>query len=254
MDEASFPTAPPSLDDACALFLDVDGTLIGFSEHPAQVELAETVREDIRRLRERLGGALALVSGRPLPQLDALFAPLRLAAAGLHGHQLRTNSAAPAPAPAPAAPSTSEWLHQLHQRAARLAHAHPGVLVEDKDVSLALHWRAAPEAADAVRRFAEGEIDALSGYRLQPGDHVIEFVPDGCDKGDAVAALMREPAFAGRRPVFVGDDLTDEFGFAAVNRLGGWSVLVGHRAGSQARYVLNDIAAVHAWLHANAGA
>lgn len=239
---------PPSLDDACALFLDVDGTLIAFSEQPDQVRLLPDVRETIGRISDRLLGAVALVSGRPLAQLDSLFEPLRLPAAGLHGHELRSDAQARVAIP----DDTSGFLHELHRRAAHMAQAHPGVLVEDKGVSLALHWRSAPHAGTSVLDFAQAEIAGLPGYRLQPGDHVVEFVPEGSDKGGAVERLMRQPPFAGRRPVFVGDDLTDEFGFAAANRLGGWSVLVGRRTGTQARYALPDIPAVHAWLHDNA--
>ncbi|HBK45515.1 MAG TPA: trehalose-phosphatase, partial [Xanthomonadaceae bacterium] len=176
------------------------------------------------------------------------FAPLQLPAAGLHGHELRSDPDARAAMPE----DTSGWLHALHQRAAHLAQAHPGVMVEDKGVSLALHWRSAPAAGSTVMQFAEDQLGALRGYRLQPGDHVVEFVPEGSDKGRAVEQLMQQPAFAGRRPVFVGDDLTDEFGFAAANRLGGWSVLVGRRAGTQARHALPDTHTVHAWLHENA--
>jgi trehalose 6-phosphate phosphatase len=249
MDDASQLPTPPSLDDACALFLDVDGTLIAFSEQPDQVRLLPDVREAIDRISDRLLGAVALVSGRPLAQLDALFAPLQLPAAGLHGHELRSDAQARIAIPE----DTSGFLHTLHQRAAHMAQRHPGVLVEDKGVSVALHWRSVPQAGASVLAFAHAQMPELPGYRLQPGDHVVEFLPEGSDKGSALEQLMREPAFAGRRPVFVGDDLTDEFGFAAANRLDGWSVLVGHRAGTQAHYALPDITAVHAWLHDNAG-
>ncbi|WDJ97199.1 trehalose-phosphatase [Xanthomonas campestris pv. incanae] len=240
--------SPPLLDDACALFLDVDGTLIDFAHTPEAVQLLQEVRDAIARLSERLGGAVALVSGRPLSQLDALFAPLLLPAAGLHGHELRSDAAARAAMPQ----DTSEWLHGLHQRAAALTQRHPGVLVEDKGVSVALHWRAQPLAGPDVLAFAQQEIAQLSGYRLQPGDHVVEFVPEGSNKGLAVEQLMQQPAFAGRTPVFVGDDLTDEFGFQATNRLGGWSVLVGDRAQTDARFRVSGTAAVHAWLQRNA--
>lgn len=240
--------SPPLLDDACALFLDVDGTLIDFADSPEAVRLLPEVRAAIERLSERLGGAVALVSGRPLSQLDTLFAPLLLPAAGLHGHELRSDAAARAAMPQ----DTSEWLHGLHQRAAALTQRHPGVLVEDKGVSVALHWRAQPQAGADVLAFAQQEIAALSGYRLQPGDHVVEFVPEGSNKGLAVEQLMQQPAFAGRTPVFVGDDLTDEFGFQAANRLGGWSVLVGDRAQTDARFRVSGTAAVHAWLQRNA--
>lgn len=240
--------SPPPLDDDCALFLDVDGTLIGFSTDPASVRVPAQVLETIGAISDRLRGAVALVSGRPLVQLDALFAPLRLPAAGLHGHEFRGDAQAAADIPE----DTSAFLHELHRAATHLAAAHPGVLVEDKGVSLALHWRAAPHAAESVTGFARERIAGLAGYRLQPGDHVVEFVPEGSDKGGAVDRMMRRPPFAGRVPVFIGDDLTDEFGFAAAHRGGGWSVLVGARAGSIARHALADTDAVHEWLRANA--
>ena len=239
---------PPAVEDDCALFLDFDGTLVDIAERPEQVRLLPAVRESIARISDRLQGAVALVSGRPLAQLDDLFAPLRLAGAGLHGHQIR--SEANARAEMPDAPA--EFLHALHQRAMQLAHAHPGVLIEDKGISLALHWRSAPAAAESVQAFALSELPRLPGYRLQAGDHGIEFVPAGSDKGRALAQLMQRPPFQGRRPVFVGDDLTDEHGFAQAHQLGGWSVLVGNRKGSQARYWLANPSAVHAWLQANA--
>ena len=198
--------APPPLDDSCALFLDVDGTLVDFDTDPDAVRLRPQLRGAIGTISDRLGGAVALVSGRPLAQLDALFAPLRLPAAGLHGHQLRSDAAAAAEIPA----DTSAFLHHLHRAAAHLAAAHPGVRVEDKGSSLALHWRAAPHAAAVVTGFADAHIATLPGYRLQPGDHVVEFVPEGADKGRALERMMLRPPFSGRVPVFVGDDLTDE--------------------------------------------
>lgn len=247
MANASSSGHPPLLDADCALFLDVDGTLIEFAERPEQVRLLPQVREDIGRISDRLHGAVALVSGRPLAQLDALFAPLRLPAAGLHGHQLRNGDLL-----GTAAEQAPEWLHALHRQAMEYAHARPGVLVEDKGISLALHWRSAPDLGEDVTRFARQHLRQDSGYRLQPGDHVIEFVPADADKGGAVERLMRQPPFAGRRPVYIGDDLTDEFGFAAANRLGGWSVLVGPRTATDARWRLRDPDAVHAWLRENA--
>lgn len=229
------------------MFLDVDGTLIDFADRPEAVRLLPEVREAIDLLKEHLNGAVALVSGRPLAQLDALFAPLMLPAAGLHGHELRGDLATRTPMPQ----GPCEWLHGLHHRAAALTHRHPGVLVEDKGVSVALHWRAQPQAGPHVLAFAQQEIARLSGYRLQHGDHVVEFVPEGSNKGQAVEQLMQHDTFAGRTPVFVGDDLTDEFGFDAANGLGGWSVLVGNRAQTSARFRLDGTADVHAWLQRN---
>ncbi|WP_372018708.1 trehalose-phosphatase [Pseudoxanthomonas sp. 10H] len=249
MADANSPRpSPPPLDDASALFLDVDGTLVGFSTDPDAVRVSALVLEALGAISDRLHGAVALVSGRPLAQLDALFSPLKLPAAGLHGHEFRGDAAAAHDIPE----ATSTFLHDLHRAATHLAAAHPGVLVEDKGVSVALHWRAAPHAADIVSGFARERLAGLAGYRLQPGDHVVEFVPEGADKGRAVERMMARAPFAGRVPVFVGDDLTDEFGFAAAHRLGGWSVLVGAREPSIAGHGLAGIEAVQDWLLANA--
>src|SRR5690606_27788362 len=190
--------SPPPLDDDCALFLDVDGTLVDFTTDPSAVRLLPAVREDIGRIADRLDGAVALVSGRPLAQLDALFAPLRLPAAGLHGHQMRGEDQAPGAAGG----DSMARLQALHRKAAQLVLDHPGVQVEDKGVSLALHWRAVPQAAEAVTGFARRQLDAMPGFRLQPGDHVVEFVPEGSDKGRAVERMMARAPFAGRVPVF----------------------------------------------------
>lgn len=234
---------PPSLNDACALFLDVDGTLLDFAVQPDRVSLPAGALPIIQAISDRLQGAVALVSGRPLEQLDRLFAPLQLPAAGLHGHQYRGAAAS-------GRQETSPALDRFKREAARFAGEYPGVAVEDKGSHVALHWRAAPQAADYVRAFAETLIGNIEGYRLQPGDHVVELVPAHVDKGRAVVTMMREPPFRGRTPVFVGDDLTDEYGFEAAHQLGGWSVLVGERETSHARYALADPAAVHVWLRA----
>ena len=236
---------PPLLDDACALFLDVDGTLLEFEIRPDLVGLPAGALETIGRISDWLDGALALVSGRPLSELDRLFAPREFPAAGLHGQQFR-GAAATQPVP------HGDALATLRHEAWLLAERHPGVLVEDKGANLALHWRAAPDAAMSMTALAQAHLASLPGYRLQPGDHVIELVPVDVDKGRAVHTLLNETPFRGRTPVFVGDDLTDEFGFAAAHAAGGWSVLVGEREPSQAQYQLTSPSAVHAWLRDNA--
>lgn len=176
--------------------------------------------------------------------------PLQLPAAGLHGHELRGEDGRVLRDEHD--DDTAEWLHALHQQAMRFAHGHPGVLVEDKGVGLALHWRGAPHAASDVRAFADRHVRGRTSYRLQPGDHVVEFVPVGTDKGRAVRRMMQYLPFRGRLPVFLGDDLTDEFGFDAANGQHGWSVLVGEREPSAAVFALPDIRSVHAWLRENA--
>lgn len=241
--EESRRPRPPAPTDDWALFLDVDGCLLDFAPRPDAVAVPDVLRKALEDLAMRLDGALALVSGRPLATLDTLFAPLRLPAAGLHGLE-RTGADGrliEAPAPAP-------LLAKVRQDARRIADRHPGALVEDKGAALALHWRTAPDAADDLRAFAAAALPWLQGYRVQPGDHVVELRPASADKGDAIAAFLEEAPFKGRRPVFAGDDLTDEHGFEVVNAREGLSVLVGGRKGSAARFGLRDPDDVRAWL------
>lgn len=235
------PRPPPPADD-WALFLDVDGSLIEFADAPDAVTVPDALPVLLERLARRLDGALALVSGRAIASLDALFAPLQLASAGLHGLERRSASASRA---APARPDA--FVH-VHDEARQLAEAWPGALVEDKGSALGLHWRRAPQAAGALRAFAEAALPRLPGYRLQHGDHVVELRPAAGDKGEAILAMLDEPPFRGRTPVFAGDDVTDEAGFAVVNARHGLSVLVGAREPSAAHYALPDPVAVRAWL------
>lgn len=235
---------PPAPADDWALFLDVDGCLLDFADAPGTVTVPEALHATLEALARRLQGALALVSGRPIAGIDALFAPLQLPAAGLHGLERRNAGlqvAAPQPPPALAA---------IHREATGIAQAYPGALVEDKGVALGLHWRMAPGARDALRAFAQAALPRLPGYRLQHGDHVVELRPASGDKGMAIRALLDESPFRGRVPVFAGDDFTDESGFAVVNASGGHSVLVGAREPSAAHYALRDPAAVRRWLDA----
>ena len=239
---------PPAPEDGWALFLDVDGCLLDFADAPDRVRIPPGLRETLLALSGRLDGAVALVSGRPLDALDALFWPLRLPAAGLHGLERRSTHGTTA------APAPGTEVRRMAARAHALAARHPGALVENKQAGFALHWRAAPEAAGAMRAFAQEAAAALPGYRLQPGDHVAEVLPEGGDKGMAIARFLDEPPFAGRLPVFAGDDLTDEAGFRVVDARGGHAVLVGDRQDSAARFHLPGPAAVRARLAGAAAA
>jgi trehalose 6-phosphate phosphatase len=233
---------PPSPADDWALFLDVDGCLIDFADAPDAVRVPRRLPSLLARLAGRLSGAVALVSGRPLAGLDRLFSPLRLPAAGLHGLELRNGTRLK---PAPEVPAA---LAGIHDEATTLASTWPGALVEDKGPALGLHWRGAPAARDALRALAEAALPRLPGYRLQHGDSVVELRPADGDKGAAIAALLEEAPFRGRVPVFAGDDITDESGFATVNARGGISVLVGAREPSAAHYALRSPNAVRRWL------
>lgn len=241
--------SPPRPAHDWALFLDVDGSLLDFAPHPDAVVVPAGIQDDIAALAERLDGALALVSGRALATLDELFGGLRhLPAAGLHGLEWRDAHGRVAQAPPP-----PQALEGIEVEARRIARAFPGATVERKGPNLALHWRAASQAQDPFRAFAAAALRVLAGYRPQFGDRVLELRPEGLDKGGAVQAFLAQPPFAGRVPAFVGDDLTDEHGFAVVNANGGVSVLVGDRAYSNARYGLPDPTAVRGWLRAGVG-
>jgi trehalose 6-phosphate phosphatase len=235
---------PPAPADDWALFLDVDGCLLDFADTPDTVIVPPALRATLDAISQRLEGAVALVSGRSLASIDALFAPLQLSASGLHGteHRSRTRHVA--------APAIPPALHAIREEARQVVRAWPGALVEDTGSALALHWRVAPQAGEALRNFAEVALPRLPGYCLQHGDNVVELRPAASDKGSAILALMDEPPFRGRVPVFLGDDLTDESGFAIVNAHHGVSVLVGAREPSAAHYGLRDPGAVRAWLAA----
>jgi trehalose 6-phosphate phosphatase len=234
---------PPALARDWALFLDVDGCLVEFTDDPADAGVPPGVVQRLLTLSGLLDGALALVSGRRIDTLDRMFAPALFPAAGLHGLERRLDDdivVLPVP--------ENDAIGAVHADALQALAPFPGALVEDKGLALALHWRAAPEAAASAQAFAEGALARLPGYRLQPGDHVIELRPDVADKGTAIEALLEHAPFRGRLPVFAGDDLTDEHGFEVVNARGGISILVGGREGSAARHGLADPAAVRHWL------
>jgi trehalose 6-phosphate phosphatase len=224
------------------LFLDVDGCLLDLAGAPDDVVIPEPLPATLAALARRLDGAVALVSGRAMANVEQLFRPLQLPIAGLHGLERRTTHGVRHAPPAPPA-----W-QAVREDAIGLAANHPGTLFEDKGSALALHWRNAPHAAGALLAFAEATVPRLPGYRLQHGNHVVELRPADGDKGTAILALLDEPPFRGRRPVFAGDDVTDESGFAIVNARGGVSVLVGTREPSCAHYALPDPAAVRLWL------
>lgn len=234
---------PPAVARDWALFLDVDGCLVEFTDDPAQATVPASLVERLLQLSPLLEGALALVSGRRIDTLDRMFAPALFPAAGLHGLERRLDAETVV---LPGVPEVALDAELLEARA--LLAEHPGALVEDKGLAFALHWRAAPGAEPVARAFADDALKRLPGYRLQPGDHVVELKPDAADKGTAIAAFLEHAPFRGRLPVFAGDDLTDEHGFEVVNARGGISILVGDRADSAARHHLANPSAVRDWL------
>ena len=241
------PDAPPSPPPASsALLLDVDGSLIDIAARPEAVVVPTSLIDDLRRADRLLGGALALVSGRSIEQLDALFAPLLLRASGVHGAEMRFE-----PDEAVIQSKADAVPQPVRRALASVLARFPGVFVEDKRFSLAVHYRAVPEHGpalgealdDIVRRHGGGDLV------LMPGHAVFELKRPGFDKGAAVRRFLDHPRFRGRRPIFVGDDVTDQPGFAAALAAGGVAYGVGRAiAGTVGTFPAPS--AVRAWIGA----
>ena len=238
---ADLPTPPPALLDGAALFLDFDGTLTELAETPDAITVSPHLPKLLERLRSRLDGRLALVSGRSIADLDRHVSVPGIPFSGSHGLELRLGDGSVVPLHAP------HGLGEVRDRVCRFADERGGLLVEDKPAGIALHFRRAPDAATAVADFME-RLAREWGLIVQHGSMVVELRPPGADKGDAVRALMKDAPFAGSRPVFVGDDLTDEHAFAAVAAMGGAGVLVGPLRETAALYRLPSVAGVAEWL------
>lgn len=232
-----FP-APP-----WAYFLDIDGTLVAIARTPGSVRIERGLRTVIERLYRSAGGAVALITGRPISDVDRLFPGIRLPVAGQHGIERRGTSGRVTRHRFPAS-----RLGPARMRLAEAARRHPGLLLEDKGLSLALHYRRAPRLGAYAHRLMRQLAGTLGpAYCVQAGKRVVEIRPTGRDKGTAIRDFMRERPFKGRTPLFLGDDATDEFGFAMVNRLGGHSIKVGPGATS-ARWRLRHDEAVRSWI------
>jgi trehalose 6-phosphate phosphatase len=236
------PPLPPA-GTSWALFLDVDGTLVAFNDDPEMIDAPDSLRATLSALHGALDGALALVSGRRLYDLDRLFGPPLTASAGLHGLQRRRNDGSEDDVV-----PDSGIVEALHRQVAALAARLPRLRVEDKGTCIALHYREAPAQEATVVSAAREIAGNLVGYETQPGNHIIKIKPAGVNKGSAVSAFLDEAPFAGRVPVYLGDDLTDEHAFAIVNQRDGLSIRVGTREPTHARYALADPLAVQAWL------
>jgi trehalose 6-phosphate phosphatase len=220
-----------------ALFLDMDGTLIDLAATPDAVIVPSGLTALLHDLRDRLGDALAIVSGRPVAQVDALLGDAPYAVAGEHGAAIRH-----APGAAPERATLPDLPHSAYAAAEAAIAAHPGTLLERKAHGLVLHYRQAPAAAAALR--ATAETLATAGFTLLESAMAWEIKPLGTNKGSAVEALMACPPFHARTPVFIGDDVTDEDGIRAARTLGG----LGYRVPE----VFGGPAEVRAWLRKQA--
>jgi trehalose 6-phosphate phosphatase len=211
------------LFNSTALFLDFDGTLVDIAQQPHEVEVPHSLVQTLTALNGYLGGAVAVISGRPISQIDDFLRPLQLPAAGVHGAERRSASGELTLLPVPG-------LDVVEQAARKLAAQNAGLLVETKRGSLALHYRQAPELETLCLSTMRQAVSESPGVTLLQGKMVVEAKPSGATKGGAIEDFLREPPFAGRTPLFVGDDITDEVGFASVQRLGGLGVKVGEGA------------------------
>ena len=241
---------PPAPGESWACFLDVDGTLVEIAHSPEAVKVPPALAPRLARLRTLLGGALALVSGRPISGVDRLLTPLRLPTAGIHGAERRLHDGS-----VRYITFDAVRLNPVRQAFDRFAATHEGTLVEDKRFAVALHYRRRPDLASEVRRLGAALLAHLGDeFQMLEGKMVLETRPAAATKGSAVDAFLQERPFVGRRPVYIGDDRTDEDAFQAVNAVGGVSVVVGTPATTAARNRLADVAEVHRWLDAVAAA
>lgn len=225
-----------------AFFFDVDGTLAAIQSRPDEVFIPEQVIAHLDRLSRLTEGALALVSGRPMAELDALVAPLHLPLAGVHGAERRDgqDNIERLSLPEDVASSLSSLLSEAMATL-------PDTQLETKGMAFALHYRRAEHYQQEVLALAEAMTERFPMLALQPGKCVVELKPKGVNKGAAIDAIMQQAPFAGRTPVFIGDDLTDEAGFTVINAMEGVAIKVGEGQ-TEASFRLPDVAAVYHWL------
>ena len=243
---AALSTPPPLRELAgLSLFLDFDGTLVEIAERPDLVVVAPELPEALALLADRLDGRLAMVSGRSLAMLDHLLGPLGIAMAGSHGGEFRPAGAVAAMALAAPFPDAANTAMKA------FAQDKPGLVFEAKPFSAAVHYRGNPALGATLWLFAQ-DIAARFGLKAKHGKMVVELATPGSDKGNALDRFMALPPFVGTRPIFVGDDVTDEDGFAAVGAFGGAGVLVGAMRETRAIWRLESVAAVHRWLEDSA--
>jgi len=204
-----------------ALLLDMDGTLLDIAPTPDSVVVAPGLADTLARLRDQLGGAVAVVTGRPVAQIDALLPGVLTAVSGEHGGAIR-----PAPGAALERAALPDLPDTLRAEAATLADPYPGVILEHKARGFVLHYRLAPDHGPPLRAALEGMLSPYPALQMMPAHMAWEIRPRGVDKGSAVRALMARAPFSGRTPVFIGDDVTDEDGMRAARLFGGAGLFV----------------------------
>jgi trehalose 6-phosphate phosphatase len=249
MDAMDIAVPPLASDlDQCAILLDIDGTILDIAPSPRQVWVPTGLRRTLSRLADLTGGAVALVSGRPINDIDLIFSPLQLAAVGVHGAEMRTSGDADVQT------RVAPLSKALKRKLATVAELGPGILVEDKGFSLALHYRLAPEKGPAVLSAITKVCAGVpeEAVEILPGKLVVDVKPAGINKGDAVCALMQHAPFKGRHPIFIGDDTTDVPVFGVIPKFGGQAYSVGGIVAEVDGHFATP-EAVRAWLSQIAG-
>ncbi|MEO6321904.1 MAG: trehalose-phosphatase [Polaromonas sp.] len=239
------PETLPRITPETALFLDFDGTLVALASQPELVEVPAELTSTLAALYRQLNGALALVSGRQLLDLDTFLAPLLLPSAGEHGAQRRTSDGLLISAP-------PVDLQHILQAAEGLLMLHPGLKLERKNLALSLHYRHAPELENLCLQVMREAVERSPGVELMQGKCVIDLKPAGFSKGTAIASFMSEAPFAGRIPLFAGDDVTDEAGFEQVRRMGGDTIKVGPGP-TLAQHRCASVPQMAEWLRSSVG-
>lgn len=236
-------TPPPRLTlSKHALFLDIDGTLADITPTPSQAFVESATISELNTLAGQLGGALAIVSGRQLQDIDGLIGLPRLCAAGTHGAQLRTPRGTTVLSSAP-----SELFRQVGKTLLARTLGLDGIVIEQKLLAVAVHYRANPSLEDRIRKVAAEVAGQYKDLTVIEGKFIAEILPRAVDKGIAITELMKSPPFAGRVPVFAGDDVTDEDGFKVVNDMEGISIKIGSGP-SRATYGLDTSVSLRRWL------
>jgi len=235
---------PPALGEIArpSLFLDFDGTLVDLAPSPDGISVPEHLSDALERKASALDGRLAIVTGRFIEDIRSHLPECAVVLSGSHGAEITS-------------PDGSSVVEREVPRvddaaldAARdFAAGIDGLVLEEKALGFGLHYRASQNRAEDIREFARG-LAREHDLHLRPGKMLVELTTTDATKGDGVRAIMRQPPFSGGMPIFVGDDTTDEDGFAAVDEMGGFGILVGEKRETKARFHLFDVAAVHKWL------
>ena len=234
----------PALDfnQPIALFLDVDGTLLEFCNNPDDVYPGVELNLILKSLSSLLKGALALVTGRRVLEIDRIFHPLQLPVGGQHGLEHRDAEGNFKLV------KSLKFPENIRSQIQCFGEIYPECAIEDKSLTMAIHYRRAPKLEEKVLKFVNKLIEGEKHFHAISGNMVIEIKPLGVDKGQSIALFMENEPFVDKLPIFIGDDVTDEDGFRYINANNGISIKVGTRTSSLARYNLNNVNAVHDWL------